>query len=497
MLRAKLLFLMALLLAPVTSAFAQSSGLPVDVPRDKLFVMDQIFRYSVIGNYNLWVNGPHNPHRHALMMETFWIRDQETGKRIDDAAASGPKYNADFTQMDVDLRNNIYWSDGVQFTADDVVYTVETLMKNDKLTANGWHTQLNQYVASITKTGKFSVEFKLKTSNPRFHDLFEARWNGVYMMPKHVFEKVKDLATYKNNPPVVLGDYLPVKADPNGYWELYKRRDDWQRTPAGITTGNAGPENILTIFYGDSAKKAIAMSRGELDVYFDADFEAFKKTLETTPTARSWYTKFPWAYPNEVSTRELVFDLDSDPIYKNKDVRWALALSLDIVDLQTSYIGGVAKVTPFPVPPTASLKKLYHDPLESWLENLTIDVGNGKTFKPYDPTVPDKIAAWAKKQGYTVPGTPRDVFGDGWWKYAPDVAAELLEKNGFKKDFERQVAEARWHPLEDDHPVAAGRERCLPHGQCRLGHVVSLRYRRESAGAGTQRLGSEPRQWPV
>ena len=433
-LKTKLLFLVALILAPLSGALAQSSGLPVDVPRDKLFVMDQIFRYSVIDNYNLWVNGPHNPHRHALMMETFWIRDQETGKRIMDAAASDPKYNADFTQMDVDLRDNLYWSDGVQFTADDVVYTVQTLKDNDKLTANGWHTQLTQFLDSIEKTGEFSVRFKLTKPNARFHNLFEARWNGIYMMPKHVFEKIDDLATYTNNPPVVLGAYLPVKSDPNGYWELYKRRDDWQRTPAGIVTGNAGPENVLTIFYGDSAKKAIAMSRGELDVYFDADFEAFKKTLESEPTARSWYKKFPWAYPNEVSTREFVFNMEDDPIYQNKDVRWALALAIDIVDLQTTYIGGVAKVTPFPVPPTASLRKLYHDPLEDWLKGLEIDVGGGKMFKPYDPTVPDKIAAWAKGEGYEVPGTPREVFGTGWWKFAPDMAEALLVKNGFKRD---------------------------------------------------------------
>ena len=60
-------------------------------------------------------------------METLWIRDQETGERVKDAAISDPMYNDDFTQMSVDLRDNIYWSDGVQFTADDLVYTVETL----------------------------------------------------------------------------------------------------------------------------------------------------------------------------------------------------------------------------------------------------------------------------------------------------------------------------------------------------------------------------------
>jgi len=131
--------------------------------------------------------------------------------------------------------------------------------------------------------------------------------------------------------------------------------------------------------------------------------------------------------------RHLVFNQEADPIYANKDVRWALALALDIVDLQTEYIGGVAKVTAMPVPPTASLSKQYLEPMEDWLLNLEIEVAPGELYKPYDPTVPDQIAAWAEAQGYTVPGTPREVFGTGWWKYDPDAAEKLLIKNGFSR----------------------------------------------------------------
>jgi hypothetical protein len=77
-------------------SFAQPSGLPVDVPREELFVADQIYRYPDSGNYNLWQSGQ-TPHRHALMMETLWYRDQETGERLMGVAMSDPEYNEDFT----------------------------------------------------------------------------------------------------------------------------------------------------------------------------------------------------------------------------------------------------------------------------------------------------------------------------------------------------------------------------------------------------------------
>lgn len=416
------------------AADTSPSQLPVDVPREEVFVADQIFRYSVIDNYNFWVNGPHEPHRHALMMETFWYRDAETGERINGAAASDPIYNEDFTQLTVDLRDNIYWSDGVQFTADDVVYTVELLKSNPELAKGGWSAEFNNTLDSIEKTGDFSVQFNLNQPAPRFHTLFETRWNGVYMMPKHIFETVEDPVTFTFSEPVVLGAYNVVEADPNGYWELFERREDWERTPAGIVVGKPGPKYVLTVFYGDSTKKAIAMSRGDLDVFFDVDFEAFQTVLDTTPTARSWYKEFPWAYPNEIDVRHFVFNQEADPVYANKDVRWALALALDIVELQTEYIGGVAKVTVMPVPPTSALSAKYLEPLEEWLLNLEIEVAPGEMYKPYDPTIPDQIAAWAEDQGYTVPGAPREVFGTGWWKYDPETAEKLLLKNGFTRD---------------------------------------------------------------
>ena len=287
---------------------------------------------------------------------------------------------------------------------------------------------------SVEKTGDFSVQFNLNQPSPRFHTLFETRWNGVYMMPKHIFETVEDPVTFTFSEPVVLGAYNVVEADPNGFWELFERREDWERTPAGIIVGKPGPKYVLTVFYGDSTKKAIAMSRDDLDVFFDVDFEAFQTVLDTTPTVRSWYTDFPWAYPNEIDVRHFVFNQEADPIYANKDVRWALALALDIVDLQTEYIGGVAKVTVMPVPPTAALSEKYLEPMEEWLQNLEIEVAPGEMYKPYDPTIPDQIAAWAEEQGYTVPGTPREVFGTGWWKYDPATAEKLLVKNGFSRD---------------------------------------------------------------
>ena len=57
-----------------------------------------------------------------------------------------PIYNADFTEMTVKLRKGIFWSDGVEFTADDVVYTIQTHMKTNGLR---WSAPVQVNVAEV------------------------------------------------------------------------------------------------------------------------------------------------------------------------------------------------------------------------------------------------------------------------------------------------------------------------------------------------------------
>ena len=375
----KLMFLLLLVVFSIPT-FVGVAQLPVDVPREEVFVVDVIITAPVPDNHNFWITGPHPLVTQALIMENLWIRDQETGERVMGAAVSDPMYNDDFTQMSVDLRDNIYWSDGVLFTADDLIFTVETVKATPGLNGYGWHANLNKSMASVEKTGDFSVTFHLTEPTPRFHSIFEARWNAIYMMPKHAFENIDDLPSYTYTDGPYLGAYLPVEEDPSGVWQLFVRRDDWERSPAGVITGNPGPKYILEINYGGPDRKVIAMSRGELDVYYDSDFESFQSTLETAPAARSWYGGFPWGYMGEVSTRELIFNFGSDtqPWFQEKDVRWALALALDIQAVVTDYMGGTAKLTNMPVPTTPALTAIYHDPMEEWFQNLEIEIEEGR-----------------------------------------------------------------------------------------------------------------------
>jgi peptide/nickel transport system substrate-binding protein len=75
--------------------------------------------------------------------------------------------------------------------------------------------------------------------------------------------------------------------------------------------------------------------------------------------------------------------------------------------------------------------------MEEWLMAFELDLGTGETFQPYDPDAPQRVIEYARSRGYAVPedqAAQDQAFGLGWYKYAPEVAEQLLIKNGFSRD---------------------------------------------------------------
>ena len=114
----------------------------------------------------------------------------------------------------------------------------------------------------------YSVVFKLKKPNSRFHANFTVRWGAVWILPKHVFDKVEDPARFDFNKPISLGAYVLHSYDPDGKWYIWQLRDDWQRTTLG-GYGKPGPKYLAYIDPGPPEKRVIAQLNHELDVIHD------------------------------------------------------------------------------------------------------------------------------------------------------------------------------------------------------------------------------------
>lgn len=296
--------LLVLVIGFAQIGFAQLSE---DTPREETLITDVLGgRARNPGKFNAFVATGITSDRgiQQLMLEPLWTIEPATGEVINSLAAEGPIYNEDFTQMTVKLREGCQWSDGVPITADDIVYGIELCMQNEGM---GYNSQLSLNVNKVYKTDDYTVVFELKQPNARFHANLIDRWGGWRPFPKHIFEKVEDPLSFEFNPPISSGPYVLKDYDQAGYWTLWERREDWDKTPTGMLYGMPKPKYVLFYYYGDATNKVIAQANHNLDSV-DLTLEAFRALLEQNKYSRGYRKEYPWVVNIDPCMTGLMFN---------------------------------------------------------------------------------------------------------------------------------------------------------------------------------------------
>jgi peptide/nickel transport system substrate-binding protein len=405
--------------------------------RETLIVRGLTGRVGTPDNMNLWVGWKWQDRGlQNLADEPLWSVDFATGTIINGLADGDPSYNADFTSLTIPLRQGVTWNDGEPFTADDIVFTVETLQKYEGFNA---HTFFVDNVASVTAVDENTVEFELKQPNSRFHTTFLDRWGCTRIMPKHIFEKEEDPVQFTFNPYVGCGPYKLHSFDPQGSWTAWEKREDWDKTPTGMMYGEPKPRYIIFQFFDNEGAQILAQLNHELDVA-ELSADGLKALLAQSQTSRAYQPTFPFVVNNDPAITGIVFNTARPP-FDLLDVRWALLLALEIVEYTSIAVDSSGTLSPVHIPHLGPYPELYIGPMQDWLKEFTIDVGDGETFAPYDPEAPKRVADFARSRGYVFPDDPEfqtKAFGMGWYKYAPDISEKLLVKNAFSKNADGQ-----------------------------------------------------------
>lgn len=422
------------LIFPASMVAAQDAPLAGTFPREQTLIARQLTgRVGTPDNFNQWVGWKWQDRGiQNLADEPLWSVDFATGEIINGLASGDPTYNEDFTSLTIPLREGVAWSDGVPFTSADVVYTVETLMQYEGFNA---HSFFVDNVESVTALDDYTVEFTLKQPNSRFHTTFLDRWGCTRFFPKHIFEQQDDPVQFTFNPYVGCGPYKLHSYDPQGSWTAWEKREDWDKSPTGIMYGEPQPQYIIYQYFADEGAQILAQLTHQLDAA-ELSADGLKALLAQATTSRAYQPTFPFVVNNDPCITGISFNTARAP-FDNVDVRWALTLAIDIVEYTSIAVDSSGTLSAVHVPHLGPYPADYIRPMQDWLKEFTIDVGDGETFAPYDPTASQRVAELARSRGYIFPDDPEFIeqaFGLGWYKYAPDIAEKLLIKNGFSRN---------------------------------------------------------------
>ncbi|MCA9405482.1 MAG: hypothetical protein KC684_03020 [Candidatus Omnitrophica bacterium] len=245
--------------------------------------------------------------------------------RIQPGLAEKWEVSADELEYTFYLRKNIKFHDGTELTSKDVKFTYDLIL--DPKNKSHWRSDLD-VVKEVSIIDDFTVRFILK--KPFSHFLHKAVREIV---PKHIWEG-QNLSNARFN-------YEPVGTGPFKFKEWNKENNTI------ILTANKNYfedrpylDQIQIKVYPDISRLWSAFMRREIHVakfIHPRDFKLLEEDLVFKTYEVSWGMYYA-----------LVYDLD-DPVFYDKDIRWALSYAINVKELikNNSYGGGLPAAGPF------------------------------------------------------------------------------------------------------------------------------------------------------
>jgi peptide/nickel transport system substrate-binding protein len=162
-------------------------------------------------------------------------------------------WSSDNLTLTFKIRQNVKWSDGQPFSAQDVIYTFNLLRDNSALAGTASNI-LNQYIDTLSAPDDFTVVFKFKTVyTPALYDLA-----NQLIVPEHIWKNVADPTTWTNDIPVGTGPFTKLTKFDAQIYILEKNPYYWQ-------VGKPYFQGIRYPSYADNDAANLALANGDLD----------------------------------------------------------------------------------------------------------------------------------------------------------------------------------------------------------------------------------------
>ncbi|MEW6751196.1 MAG: ABC transporter substrate-binding protein [Candidatus Latescibacterota bacterium] len=371
------------------------------VPRNRTLVMDCAEHGTCLGQikdyntFNPYLPGTTSRIGYNFLYEPLYFYNPYRDELIP-WIATGHEYSPDHTALTVTIRPGVQWSDGADWTAHDLVFTIEMLKASAPDLS--FSTDMDNWVARTVAVDSLTARIELKAPNPRFLFSYFVHYfgNGVPIVPRHIWEG-RDPRTFtnfdpENGLPVFSGPYaLALSVPEQRVWDL---RPDWwaarisfQRLPK--------VERVIYLTYMEEAKRVQNLIGNTMDTCLDLRPPNIRTVLERNPNVTTWTGReLPHGYLDYWPV-SLGFNALEEP-FADPEIRRAVNHAIDREQLiEVGWQGsGTYTLHPFPDYP----------PLLEYTQGI------GDLFDRYEVGVhsPEKTAAIMARQGFE-----RD--GQGFW----------------------------------------------------------------------------------
>lgn len=335
-------------IAPPT---ALSASHLVDVPRNRTLVLALLMR-APLGVTNPWSSiGYTHSEGNNLLWEGLAYYSVFADKIIPWLAESMEYTRPDFTELTIKLNKAARWSNGQPVSAEDVIFTFNGQLNNDKLP---YHAEFQKFMQSVRVQDAQTVVLTFKIPAPRFKfEVLTLKFDtGIPIVPAQVLDQQADVNAFAGGLDMPhSGPYNLVEW--NSDQKIYDLRPNWWAVEAGLIKLPA-VQRVIIVNVDQQSQETIAerMVNGEFDSTLPLRSQVIGNVLRQNSMITSYtgsqapYGFLDW-WPNSLWVNTL------QPPYNDVRVRHALSLAIDRAKLNEILYGGapVATIYPFPLYP--------------------------------------------------------------------------------------------------------------------------------------------------
>ena len=323
--------------------------------------------------------------------------------------ATNYEWKNDNRKLLFSIRTGVKWSDGREFSAYDVAYTLNLWKQFPALdTRNAWDYLQNVVAISDTLV---EVDFK-RVYVPGFEAIA-----GAYIVPKHIWSKLDDPLKFDNPDPVGTGPYTEVLRFNSQVWELGKNHNYWQK-------GKPYVEKLIFPTFSTNEQTTLALLSGNLD-WAGAFIPAIQRIFVDKNPEHHHYWFRNTGYSTFLHTNT------KDPILQDTNVRKAISYAINRE--QVVKVGMYNYTSPAHVTSLAGPMAKWHSPKINEKENWT-----AFNLEKANELLDDAGYKWKNKnERIDSNGSPLKfniIVVSGWsdWVRSAQVISQNLKKVGIQ-----------------------------------------------------------------
>lgn len=282
---------------------------------------------------------------HALFDNIYNVKK---GEIIYDGLADSMEVSDDNLTYTLTLKDNLKWHDGKDLTADDLIFTYDSVADESQQTKGQSYLKNNGKAIEYNKIDEKTVEFKLEKPDATFIQNIAS----IVPIPKHVYEGEADLAkSEKNQNPIGSGAFKFKEQKTGETYEL-ERFDDYYGEVANL-------DGIVYRVIPDANASNLALENGEISAsYIKSDSVDKYKSND----------KFD-VYTFSEGMVNTIFFRVSNPKMEDKNLRQAISYAIDKDKLIDGAYGGEEYAEPA-YSPFSSETQFYTEDVEKYDYNV-------------------------------------------------------------------------------------------------------------------------------